>query len=91
MKISNGTIWKDTDGNVLETRERLVNDLWMSPQTWYFTDALSSTITVREDGKITIEGMDTGWFENIIPPNDCGFTNDPIISSGDYLPLEERE
>ena len=81
----------DADGNALETKERLVNELWMSPQTWYFTDALSSTITVREDGKITIEGMETSWFENVIPPNDCGFTNEPIISSRDFIPLEERE
>ena len=80
----------DENGNKLESRERLVSELWMSPQTWYFTNPLSAVVTVREDGKITIEGSETSWYADVIPPEDCAFPNDPIISSAEFPPLDQR-
>lgn len=80
----------DAEGNITGTRERLVKELWMSPQTWYFTDPLSAVITVREDGKIVIDGMTTSWYADVIPPEDCGYSNDPIITSAEFAPLNER-
>ena len=80
----------DDKGNEIETRDCLISDLWMSPQTWYFTDPLSATITVREDGQITIEGMETSWINNVVPPKDCMFPNDPIVSSATFVPINER-
>ncbi|MBR2336079.1 MAG: metallophosphoesterase [Clostridia bacterium] len=80
----------DEKGNEIDTKDRLISELWMSPQTWYFTDPVSATITVREDGKIAIEGMETNWLEGIIPPKDCMFPNEPIISSAVFVPLNER-
>ena len=80
----------DENGEKLETRDRLVSELWMSPQTWYFTDPVSATITVREDGKVTIDGMETSWINDVVPPKDCMFPNDPIVSSATFAPINER-
>ena len=57
----------DSEGNLQGTREVPLTELWMSKNTWYFDAPLSTNVTLKEDGEITIEGFDSGWMWNIVP------------------------
>ena len=53
----------------------------MSPNTWFFSSALSADVTVSDNGEIKIEGSRSSWYGGIAPPvNDAT----PYIDSGYY-------
>ena len=79
----------DEKGNEIGRFERPLTDLWMSPKTWYYDAPLSAIVTVREDGKININGSSVGWYANVIP-TDQPHSIDPNITSVEYAPIEER-
>ena len=57
----------DDDGNVVAVREVPMSAAWMSGNTWYYDRPLSATITVTEDGDVSIEGGKVGWIHDIVP------------------------
>lgn len=79
----------DENGNKTGEFERPLTDLWMSPKTWYYDAPLSAIITIREDGKITIDGASVGWYANVVPV-DQPHSMDPNITSAEYAPINER-
>lgn len=57
----------DENGNRLETVDRLVSSLWQSKNTHYFSEPLSAIVTISDNGEISVEGMETTWFKNVVP------------------------
>ena len=57
----------DSEGNLTETREVPLTELWMAKNTWFFDAPLSTNVTLTDDGQITVEGFDTAWMWNIVP------------------------
>lgn len=56
----------DGQGNVIGEKWQNYNTLWMSENTWFCEDALSAVVTI-EDGKITIEGVESKWVYDMAP------------------------
>jgi len=78
--------YAEYDENGAETKRyaRKLSELWMSPNTWYFSDPLSAVVTVTEDGHIRVEGSQTAWMYGILPPERPeGFGCEPEISDFD--------
>lgn len=57
----------DENGNEIETVDRLVTSLWQSKNTHYFSEPLSAIVTISDNGEISVEGMETTWFKNVVP------------------------
>ena len=68
----------DSQGIKRSERERLVSELRMSENTWYFDRPLYTAVSLSTDGEINIEGAEVGWFGGI-DPNPELFA-DPSIS-----------
>lgn len=76
----------DEDGNpVGEETDRLISELAMAPYVYFFEDPLSAIITVTDDGKVKVEGMNTEWLNGIVPENTFSYKV-PEISSFEYDP-----
>lgn len=73
----------DADGKLIGVTAKPVTDLWMSKQTWFFTDPVSAIITVTEDGHVTIEGQQTSWRYGIVPEKLFDGTR-PNVMSGEF-------
>lgn len=74
----------DADGNAVDVYKKNYHDLSMGNQTWFFKDPLSCIVTVTGDGKITIEGMESGWVYDVVPTTDGRTGVKAGISSGKY-------
>jgi 3',5'-cyclic AMP phosphodiesterase CpdA len=77
----------DKDGNYLGTKKLSYGALSMGGQTWFFRDPLSAVVTVAEDGRVTVDGMETEWAYGIAPPAETAGTLyfvRPRITSGTY-------
>ncbi len=72
----------DAYGNPVNTVETYLTSLSQAKNTWFFTDPLSCIITVSIDGKITIEGMETTWYNNVVPSNTSDALAPKILSGG---------
>ena len=73
----------DANGDLTGRRAEKVTMLSQAKNTWFFNDAMSATIKITNTGKITVEGMDTGWVGNVVPS--WATTEEgtaPVISSG---------
>ena len=57
----------DDEGNLIERKEVPLSKAWMSRNTWYFVDPLSTVVTVEANGHIVIDGMKTKWLYDISP------------------------
>ncbi len=82
------------NGDLLEDMgERPVTEAaWMMPQTMIYERPLSCTITLREDGRITVRGMQTDWRAGIQPPPErLRASEHPWISSLEINPVEAGE
>ena len=73
----------DEEGREVSRKDRLVSDLWMSGQTWYYKEPLSAIVTVNSDGKITIEGKKSAWYADVDPKDVLQGVSDEI-TSGEY-------
>ncbi len=71
----------DDDGHPVCEETRPLTALWMSPNTWYFTEPLSTSVTVTRDGRVTVGGMQTAWVYGIEPPDENAV---PYISPCKY-------
>lgn len=74
----------DENCNAVNTYDRSYAQDWMNKNTWYSADPLSATVTVTDDGEITVEGMESEYVNGILPPenkwNDC----EPRVLSGKW-------
>lgn len=76
----------DEDGNpVSEETDRLISELAMAPYVYFYKDPLSTIITVTDDGKVKVEGMESEWLNGIVPENTFSYKV-PEISSFEYDP-----
>lgn len=57
----------DDEGNAVERKAVPLTDAWMSRNTWYFEDPLSTIVTVEANGHIVIDGMKTKWLYDVSP------------------------
>ena len=57
----------DQDGNKLDTVDMPYRDLSQGRNSWFFADPLWATVTVTEDGHVTIKGRKTEWACGVIP------------------------
>ncbi len=76
----------DAKGNPINTVETYVSSLTQAKNTWFSTDPLSCIITISIDGKITIEGMETTWLNNIVPKDTSEAVAPKILSGGCTVP-----
>ena len=57
----------DGEGNMLGTREVMLNDLVQATNTWFFDKPLSAVVTLDDDGTLTIDGAQTSWRYDVKP------------------------
>ena len=57
----------DTNGEAIASFERALSSLSMSPHTLFYTKPLSATVTLYEDGGITVKGSASEWMYGIEP------------------------
>lgn len=58
----------DAEGNPTETYSRPLSSIRMGAQTLFYSEPLSATVTVTEDGGVTVKGMRTKWMYGKFPP-----------------------
>lgn len=71
----------DKEGREISKKDRLVSDLWMSAQTWYYSEPLSAIVTVTSDGKITVDGKKSTWYAGVDPSSVRQGVSDEITSA----------
>ena len=57
----------DTNGEAIASFERPLSSLSMGAQTLFYADSLSATVTLRDDGHISIKGSVSEWMYGIEP------------------------
>ena len=78
----------NNDGSFKGSSTQLVKDLGHSRRTWFFEDPLSAVVTVSTSGKITVEGSETEWLDDVKPSRDGTGGVEPRVTSGVYeLPI----
>ena len=70
----------DNKGQLLDTYPRNLNELSMSPCTWFTSDPLSAVVSVNSKGEIRIQGMESSWIYDICPEKGLSGT-EPRVSS----------
>ncbi len=65
----------DENGNVLSTVDMPFRELSQGINSWFFKDPLWATVTVTENGHVTIKGRKTEWAYDVVPEreNNPGF------------------
>ena len=82
----------DADGNEIARYDRPIAEVRMAKNQWFNTDPLSAIVTVWENGRIEIEGSESTWLKDILPPPErIGPGVEPRISSAIFAALEERD
>ncbi|MBR2406190.1 MAG: metallophosphoesterase [Clostridia bacterium] len=75
----------DEEGNPTKTYERPYSELWTGEKGWFYKDPLSANVTVYEDGTVDIQGTESEWVYNVLPPVSVRHRGmQPRISSGTY-------
>lgn len=75
----------DEEGNPTESYLKKYSDLWTGEKGWFYKDPLSANITVYDDGTVDIQGTETEWVYDILPPVEVRHRGmQPRISSGTY-------
>lgn len=59
----------DEKGNKISEEIAPLSALWQSSNTWYFNDPLFATVSISDEGEITVEGAKTEWIHDVIPEN----------------------
>lgn len=72
----------DENGNELFESQR-VNSADRGNSSWFYADAINAIVTVTEDGKITVDGMETDWLGGILPPWQNEYLK-PYATSGEW-------
>ena len=57
----------DSDGNKLDTVDMPYRELSQGRNSWFFADPLWATVTVTEDGHVTVKGRKTQWACDVVP------------------------
>ena len=76
----------DGEGNYLKTVTKEVTKLHASPKTWFFESPLSCVVTLDSDGTVNVEGCETRYLHNVLPP----VNKPPRITSGTYKINREK-
>lgn len=77
----------DAEGNEIESYDRPISETSMAKHTWYFADPLSAIVDVCTNGEISIEGMESSWYEDVSPDAPWVHTG---ITDGHYEPFSKR-
>jgi len=73
----------DDDGNLIDTYEKPINDLYQSKNTYFFAEPVSAVVTVDEFGTITIDGTETNWMYDVNPDTSASGV-EPRVTSGTF-------
>ncbi len=73
----------DDEGNLIDTYEKTINDLYQSKNTYFFADPVSAVVTVDEFGTITIDGTQSSWMYDVVPDTSASGV-EPGVTSGTF-------
>lgn len=73
----------DSQGNVVNSYKRSLNELTMGKNTWFFEDPLSAIVKVSQYGTVSVEGMESRWIYGI-NPIDPKSDEVPKVTSGKW-------
>lgn len=86
----------DEQGNLISITDRPLNQLTMSRNTWFSEDPLSCVITINDSGMIIIDGVESDWMYDVVPPSadeskgqHCAITSGVIWDCEKYGHIEE--
>lgn len=66
-------------GNPVSTTTKKVSEVYWANRCWYYEEPLNAVVTVWSNGKITVEGMESGFVADKIPSTSY---SKPFISDG---------
>lgn len=73
----------DDKGNLISSAERNISELPEAQNNWFFAEPLSAIVTVDEFGKVTVDGSQSTWAYDILPPATSSSVR-PDIASGTF-------
>jgi hypothetical protein len=60
----------DSEGREAGVSQMRLNDLTHGKNNWAVEDPLSAILTLADDGTVTVEGSQSRWMYDVLPPID---------------------